>query len=246
MLGALGGARLGNHMDEEQARGFMGAFMVTLSPLIGLGTLLNMQKEDCDSGGGRLTKQMKTKFAQASTDNFNVTIAADDESTGEIEEVVAAAKHWTANWQPECLWQEAQLRGPIAVGQLLVVGTLVGAISGTLGVGATPVMIAYLALNKGPNLVDEYKTCVGTALVAVTPNVTTGSLSHTIMGSTQWRMVPILGVGTAFGALCGSSIALYLPNALMQQVFAVFCAATGFGMLRKAPFLKKLVKSFRN
>lgn len=115
-------------------------------------------------------------------------------------------------------------------------------ISGSLGVGATPVMIAYLALNQGPNKVDEYKTCVGTALVAVTPNVTTGSISHAMMGSMQWRMVPILGAGTAIGALCGSSIALYLPNTLMQQVFAAFCAVTGLGMLRKAPFLKRLLR----
>ena len=98
-------------------------------------------------------------------------------------------------------------------------------------------------MNQGPNKVDEYKTCVGTALVAVTPNVTTGSISHAMMGSMQWRMVPILGAGTAIGALCGSSIALYLPNILMQQVFAVFCGVSGFAMLRKAPFLRRFMQN---
>lgn len=224
ILGAMGGVRLGNSMNEHESRGVMGAFMVALAPLMALSPLL---QEDGDADND-------CRYGEAQTEAAAEARAATARP--------ATADHWTAHWQPERLWEEANARGPAALSELLGLGTLVGVISGTLGVGATPVMIAYLALNRGPNRVDEYKACVGTALVAVTPNVTTGSISHAMMGSMQWRMVPILGVGTAIGALCGSSIALYIPNTLMQQVFAAFCGITGFAMLRKAPFLKRLLQ----
>ena len=41
-----------------------------------------------------------------------------------------------------------------------------GVLSGAMGVGATPIMISYMALSP-LNRADEYKTCIGTALCAV-------------------------------------------------------------------------------
>ena len=237
ILGAMAGVRLGNRIDEETSRGIMGAFMVGLSPLLAIGTML--QQEDDGKFDG-----LDSELRMGDDDDRALHRSSKDcDTTGNIETQREPLKeNWTLQWYPRRVWQEACSRGPLAVFQLLGLGVLVGVISGTLGVGATPVMISYLALNQGPNKVDEYKACVGTALVAVTPNVTTGSISHAMMGSMQLRMVPILGAGTALGALCGSSIALYLPNALMQQIFAAFCAVSGFGLVRKAPLVKRLLK----
>lgn len=226
MIGSAAGVRLGNRMSEGQSRGVLGGFMMALAPIIAVSPLLKKQDDQgqCDFD----------KTAPAA----EITEASRKDSKTLIED----KEDWTEQWQLERIWREAQHRGPMAVGELVGLGTLVGVISGTLGVGATPVMIAYLALTDGLNKVSEYKVCVGTALVAVTPNVTMGSISHAFMGSMQWRMVPILGAGTAIGALCGSRVALYIPNTIMQQVFAVFCGVTGLAMLRRAPFMKNLLR----
>ena len=37
-------------------------------------------------------------------------------------------------------------------------------------------------------------------------------------------------------------MAQHLPNLLLQQVFAVFCAVTGFGMLRHAWVARRLMR----
>lgn len=233
MIGSAAGVRLGNKMSEGQSRGVLGGFMMALAPIIALSPLLKKQDE---LGAEQLSQ---CDFEKGSSGEVTEVSRNDAEMLAKEEE---EEEDWAVQWRMERIWQEAQHRGPMAVGQLLGMGTLVGVISGTLGVGATPVMIAYLALTNGLNKVSEYKVCVGTALVAVTPNVTMGSISHAFMGSMQWRMVPVLGAGTAIGALCGSSIALYIPNTIMQQVFAGFCGVTGLAMLRRAPFMKNILR----
>lgn len=126
ILGAMGGVRLGSRMNEEESRGVMGAFMVALSPLMALGPLLRRHDDEDDDGGGGGDVDNSGRLREAASLLSAATSAAptgDDDAETRIE---AGAEHWTVRWQPKRLWEDARARGPVAVGQLLGLGTLVG------------------------------------------------------------------------------------------------------------------------
>ena len=139
---------------------------------------------------------------------------------------------WSSTQDKDCAANRkpAENRGPFQAAQFLGVGLVVGSISGALGLGATPIMISYMVTTTD----FDYKTCMGTALCAVTPAAIAGTVAHAQAGNTCWRSVPLLAAGSAAGAYFGSSLALYLPDQLLQQVFAAFCLVTGGRSLHRA------------
>lgn len=238
VVGAGVGAKLGTRLTDQAYKGAFGGFLCALAPLMAVSPYLRGEL-DGDKDGKEDPRAVTAAAAQLAVAGGAAATTSAAQSGG-LPAAQPEAEAWTAAWQPERLYETACARQPGAVQQLLGVGTLVGLMSGAMGLGATPIMIAYMALAP-LNKTEEYKTCIGTALCAVTATTAMGSAAHARIGSTQWRAVPLLAAGTVVGGLCGSSVAQDLPNVLLQQVFAVFCAVTGFKMLRQAWLVKKKV-----
>jgi len=200
IAGAAAGARLGGRLDEVTYRGVFGGVFFLL--------------------GGVLMVSSRVKRAEQ-----------EEEAEAEEEQAVTASNvHWTEAWRPAQLLAAAQARGAPAVAELLGLGFGVGVLSGSMGVGATPIMTLYMVLRCDA----DQRTAIGTSIAAVVPNIVTGSVTHAIAGATQWRALPLLAAGAALGGMAGSSIALYLPNELLQDVFAVFVSVLGLRTLQGA------------
>jgi uncharacterized membrane protein YfcA len=224
-VGARTGAQLGQRFSEQQYRSAFGGVLLAISPLLAWSS--TFQKEEAT----------------------NPAEAIGTGSNGREEGLLSGCSD---AWRMVNLYDDACKR-PFAVVQFLGVGAVAGLLSGGMGLGATPVMISCMALStslrkprgeerggdgvcngdgEGEGEGDYYKTCIGTALCAVVPSVIAGSVTHAQLGTTQWRALPVLAVGAAVGGACGSSIAVALPSDLLQQAFAVFCAAYGGMTLR--------------
>ena len=114
----------------------------------------------------------------------------------------------------------------------------VGVLSGAMGIGATPIMISFLAL-KGEY---AYHTCVGTALCAIVPCNLMGSVAHAQLGNVHWSRVPVLAAGAAVGGALGSAVSLGLPSVVLQQIFAGFCAVSGGSILHKSGLISSAAR----
>jgi len=208
-VGARYGARLSLRVSEEQYKAIFGGLLLFLSPIILFGSLKGERKLE--------NKQMVY-----------------DSDEGKVS---AAGNNWVREWEPDKILSKARAK-PIETTLLSCFGVVVGVLSGSLGIGATPVMISFLSLYPRDN--NDYKTCIGTALCAVVPCTIMGSASHAQLGTTQWVKLPMLVCGSTLGGILGSSVSLYLPSAILQQTFALFCAVSGGSMLKRT--YKTLVK----
>ena len=204
IVGAMAGARLGGRLDEVTYRGVFGGVFFLLG-----GVLMVSSRMKCADDCERPSAQGQAK---------------------EQEGQVVSRGTWTEAWRPSQLLDAARARGAPAVVELLGVGAAVGMLSGSMGVGATPIMTLYMVLRCDA----DQRTAIGTSIAAVVPNIITGSLTHAMAGATQWRALPLLAAGAAVGGVIGSSIALYLPNELLQDVFAIFVSVLGLRTLQAA------------
>ena len=215
IIGARGGAQLSSRMGERQAKGASGALILGLAPIIAWSAWRKEQQHETQSGADQVCQLQ------------------DGQGPPPPAAAVAAAggDEWTRAWAPHVLLTAVR-EHPLHCLELTTLGLCTGICTGALGIGATPIMITALTLSGA----HSYKTCVGTALCAVVPSGAAAAVTHAQLGNTHWKSFPLLAAGVALGGYAGSSIALDLPTALLQQVFAVFCAFSGGSMLRKALF----------
>lgn len=106
--------------------------------------------------------------------------------------------------------------GTAATVSLVVLGAVVGVLSGLLGVGGGAVMVPGLAL--GPGFVQQLAQ--GTSLAAMVPSSAMGAVVHAGLGHVRRDVVfPLMG-GIAAGSWIGGSSALALPDRTLQLVFS--------------------------
>ena len=145
----------------------------------------------------------------------------------------------TASFDISRLLQDFRDRDSVEILRMTCMGFGVGVLSAAMGIGATPVMISYLTLS-GDSKGDHYKSILGTALCSVCLTTSAGFAAHSTMGSVQWKMLPLLLIGSALGGAVGSHVALDLPNTALQSVFAIFCGAYGLRVMQRT-WLRKLI-----
>lgn len=218
MFSARAGARLGSRMSEASLKGAFGGLLLILAP--------------CVAVGSRYEQRMAMPAA-VNAPASNTAAAMDDAAADQGRTNILQRAAYT---NPSVMLEKLAAE-PARNAMHCALGTAVGAVSGALGVGATPLMITFLTLAGDM----DHKTCIGTALCAVVPPTISGSIAHMQLGNTLWRCLPLLAAGAALGGFCGSSVALELPNAQLQQAFAAFCTWNGASMLRKSGLLRRWI-----
>eukprot|EP00940_MAST-03C_sp_MAST-3C-sp2_P001804 g1804.t1 len=158
---------------------------------------------------------------------LSILKANEEERSGEVDDTI------TKEEEEE---QDCAVSPSGALLSMAGLGLSAGALSGAMGIGGAPVMIAYLTLFPPSKLcADEYKACIGTSVCALTFTTTMGTVAHACAGSVRWAFVPLIAVGSSFGSFCGSRLAIELPSLLLQSSFAVFCGMYGLSILLKRP-----------
>ncbi len=125
----------------------------------------------------------------------------------------------------------------------LVMGGVVGVLSGLLGIGGGIVMVPFLyALMAAPLfsgvVVDEaHQTALAhaTSLAVILPTALSGFLSYRRHGLLDRDVVVPLGLPAAVAAVAGALIAVELPGAILRVAFAFLLLASCIRLLRPGP-----------
>ncbi len=106
-------------------------------------------------------------------------------------------------------------------------GLVAGVTSSVFGVGGGIIMVPALTLVLGvPQHAAE-----GTSLMAIVPISLVGALRQHRHGYTNWRLGLTLGVAGALAGAAGASVALQLPEAVLQRLFAALLAISAIRLL---------------
>lgn len=103
----------------------------------------------------------------------------------------------------------------------LVVGIVVGAWAGAMGLGGGLLAVPALVLLFGVDL----HTAAGTSLLVFAPNSLVGGISHLRQGTASLRIAMVLGLAAAPGAVVGALLALALGDVVLGLVFGTFALA---------------------
>jgi hypothetical protein len=120
------------------------------------------------------------------------------------------------------------------LGLFLLVGGVIGFLSGLLGIGGGSFMIPVLVAIFGvtiPSADLAVKMAFGTNLVVGALTALTGFTVHRQHLSDRWRTVLPLAGTAIIGALCGSTVASHLPGALLRVLFGVAAMVVAAHML---------------
>eukprot|EP00408_Alexandrium_pacificum_P012276 CAMPEP_0171213266 /NCGR_PEP_ID=MMETSP0790-20130122/30555_1 /TAXON_ID=2925 /ORGANISM="Alexandrium catenella, Strain OF101" /LENGTH=349 /DNA_ID=CAMNT_0011678967 /DNA_START=33 /DNA_END=1078 /DNA_ORIENTATION=- len=109
------------------------------------------------------------------------------------------------------------------------VGTLTGLLTGLLGVGGTPLVMAHLALTGLPQA-----AVLGTSAAALAPPLLAGAAAHLRLGRVPLATLPPLAVGAAAGSCAGAGLAAELPDELLRGVLVLVLGAVGGQAVRGA------------
>ncbi|MBW9223408.1 sulfite exporter TauE/SafE family protein [Methanothermococcus sp. SCGC AD-155-E23] len=113
---------------------------------------------------------------------------------------------------------------------LIVLGVVVGFISGLLGVGGgfilVPVFTTLFSLTGLPPD-TSIKMAVGTSLLTVFLTSIVSAYKHHLRGNTLWRCALVLGVFGIIGSLIGLKISMeYLSGEIHRRLFAILLILT--------------------
>lgn len=109
--------------------------------------------------------------------------------------------------------------------KLLVIGFLVGGLSGFFGIGGGFLIVPGLMLATGMPLVFA----IGTSLVAITVFGTTAASSYALSGLVDWRIAGLFVSGGAAGGLIGAALGRLLAGrtGLLRIAFALVVITAG-------------------
>jgi uncharacterized membrane protein YfcA len=124
-------------------------------------------------------------------------------------------------WLPPLVTAEPRIHGALGLGFDLVVGAVVGVVSGYMGVGGGIVAVPAFTLGLGMS----QQAAQGTSLAIIVVTGPAGALEHSRHGNVVWAMVPWLAAGAAVGAPVASWLAQLVPHALLVRIFALFLLA---------------------
>ena len=123
------------------------------------------------------------------------------------------------------------LHGPASSVSLVLLGILVGGLSGLLGVGGGAVMVPGLAL--GPGFAQQLAQ--GTSLAAMVPSSAMGAAVHARLGHVRGEIIFPLMAGIAAGSWIGGLSALSLPDRTLRLAFSVVLIWLGLRYLVRRP-----------
>ena len=110
-----------------------------------------------------------------------------------------------------------------------VLGVVAGVLGGMFGVGGGILFV--------PTLVAVGLTQVhaeATSLLAIVPAVLVGVWRHHAYGNVRWRAAATIGVASAVAAVGGAALALALPSADLERIFAVLLLLTAGQIAQQA------------
>ena len=117
----------------------------------------------------------------------------------------------------------------VAIG-LGFAGLAMGLLSAFLGVGGgvivIPILVAFFGFSQ--------QLAAGTSLVVMIPIALLGAIRLTRAGHTDWGQGSRIGIGAAFGAVGGATLALALDQSVLQIGFAILLVFAAVQMTRKA------------
>jgi uncharacterized protein len=105
----------------------------------------------------------------------------------------------------------------VAIHDLLVIisGFVVGALSGSMGVGGGILLVPLMVLGFG----FAQHLAQGTSLAAIVPTSIVGAYTHDRARNVDRQAAAWLSAGGLIGALAGALIAVHLPRELLVRLF---------------------------
>ena len=104
---------------------------------------------------------------------------------------------------------------------IVLVGLVIGGISGLTGIGGGVLLVPALVLGFGLG----QRVAQGTSLVAILPNAVIGAIVHRRDGDLDLPAAGWMSVGGMPGVLAGAALALWLPERLLAGLFGLLLAA---------------------
>lgn len=111
----------------------------------------------------------------------------------------------------------------------IVLGLVVGVISGLIGIGGSRTLAIILIFIMGYHL----HTAIGTSLVMMFFIAGTGAVSHAFRGEIVLGAVMVAGLGAALGAMLGSSFANKIPEDKLARFVGAIISVLGFFLIIK-------------
>lgn len=104
----------------------------------------------------------------------------------------------------------------------LAIGALSGCLSGLLGIGGGVIMVpAFVQVAR-----MDVKRAIATSLVCVGAFAVPGTVTHTLLGHVDWRVVAALVLGAVPGARLGAVLTIRIDEDRLRPIVAAFLAAT--------------------
>lgn len=120
----------------------------------------------------------------------------------------------------------------LPIAKMLLVGVLVGVVTGLVGAGGGFLIVPALALLGGLSM----PAAVGTSLVVITVNSAAGFTGHLFAVSVDWALVGAVTLAAVVGSVAGAWLAGRTPEAALRKGFGVFVLVMGvFVLVQELP-----------
>lgn len=125
-----------------------------------------------------------------------------------------------------------EVSGPQPVPKTLLIGLLVGAVTGLLGAGGGFVVVPALALLGGLPM----PKAIGTSLLVIALNTLAGFAGHVTHVTVDFRLAASLSAAAVIGSFIGSALSSRVHPVLLRRGFAFFVLAMGCFVLFQQVF----------
>lgn len=112
---------------------------------------------------------------------------------------------------------------------LILVGFLVGILSGSVGIGGGFILVPFLYYYK----FDDMHMAVGTALAAMIGVAISGAIRHTQYDNVNWPVAITLMVGLAVGALVGAWVNENISSTYLARILGIIMLVAGIKLIIK-------------
>lgn len=110
---------------------------------------------------------------------------------------------------------------------IMLVGLVVGVLSGLTGVGGGVVLVPTMVLGFG----IEQRIAQGTSLLAMVPTAAVGALTHYWHGNVDLRVSSRITAAGIPATLVGATLALWLPERILLGIFGLFLITAAYLIL---------------
>lgn len=119
--------------------------------------------------------------------------------------------------------------GELRVGKVVVLGTLVGLVTGTIGAGGGFVVVPALVLLGGLAI----ERAIGTSLIVIAMSSFAGLAGHLGKVHIDWPVTLAVTAAAVIGSLVGGRLAGRIPPAALRRGFGIFIIAVAIFVLFK-------------